>query len=346
MQDQEEIEVEEKAGFNRKAGIIALIVLVTTGIAVASYFLFFRDRGVPGSQLMTQYEKLYDKKHPQNLKNRAIRHRFVVEQVAQGNVPSHFGSFETIQVKGRQGTEVEFEISRTGLRLGNNKDWVEIPVDGPHAAAAAEIYCDCTLPTYWMIQQADKKAMDINAAGIAQKGKGKVRFFASPDIARALKIPWNPNRPDGEKAMSPLFIKKRTELLRKWLAENKISDDQLIAGYTKDIVQPVDNLTCAFGKCGACTGSGGRIEIYGGYDEFGRLIQRISGGFHEASFFDYPQIPRFTRKTLLVNGKRVPMNEFFSSTKFAKEFGFQRSKIHEPPYPYSNELKKFVEKHR
>lgn len=350
-EEEEEWEPENGGGgggerFSPRSKLIVLIVLaVTLVLAAVGYFAFFRKASLPGSQLMTAYKELYDQKKPRDLKNKAARHMLVVKAVADGNVPSHFGSFETIKVKGKKGTEVEFEISRSGLRIGNDENYVEIPLDGPHAAAAAEIYCNCTLPTYWMIQQVDKQAMKIKG-GIAQKGKGKVRFFASPDIARELEIDWQPNNPDGLKAMSPEFIQVRNDLLKDWRKQHKISDDQLTAGYFKEIVQPIDNLTCGHGAKRSCTGSMGWLEIYGGYDEEGQLIQDISAGFHEAAFFDYAQLPRFTRKTLRVNGAEMPLNEFSDSNKYAKEFGFQRTKIHEPPYAYSDELKKFVEENK
>jgi hypothetical protein len=264
---------------------------------------------------------------------------YVLEQVAAGNMPSTYNDFVTIEVKGQKGTEVKFEAAPHGLRIGHNNDYIEVPLDGPHAMAAAEIL-GYTLPTTWMVEAIYQQA---------KKNKGKVKFVAAPEIAKALGIKnWNPNRPDGWWQQSPQFIRMRNMLLKAWRADPKhpITDGQLEAGYFKEICQPkksqggrpgfVGNLLSGRDNAGESV----RLEFYGGYNDQGGLVQGVSGGIHEGKYFDYSHGVRFVKPTLTVNGKPMTFEEFHSSAQFATEFRFDKATL--APYPYDPELAKFV----
>lgn len=308
--------------------------LAAAGAAVAGYFAL-REKGPIGKELMAEYEKITDP---------VARHMFVLKQVAAGNMPSTWNQFVTVKAKGPKGTEVEFDSAPHGLRIGHDNDYIEVPLDGPHAAAAAEI-CGYALPTVFMADAIYKQAKST-------KG-GKVKFFAAPEIAKELGIKnWNNNAPDGTKTMSPEFVRKKNELLKQWRKKNKTTDSQLTSGYFKEIVQPVDGLTGGksggrirrlFGRGKKTKGSNGHLEIYGGYDEQGILIQGVSGGTHEAKFFDYSHLSRIVKPELKVNGKVMSLKEFNASLALSTEFRFNMSDILERPYKYSPELLKFVE---
>ena len=298
-----------------------ILGLVAAVVVLATLAVFFLHSGTPGSKVLEEYAKIATKSDKQ---------LWVLQQVADGNMPGTWNDWVTIKTKGSKGTEVEFEASPHGLRLGTSSDWVEIPLDGPHSAAAAEIL-DCKLATAWMVKQIHLQAM--------KEGEGKVvKFFAAPEIAEALGIKWNPNRPDGEAMESPEFILVKNVMLHAWLAGNKVSDGMLVSGYFKSVVQPVEGMTNRSGKTS-------RLEIVGGYNDKGKPIQGLSGGFHWEAYFDYSHNIRLVKDEMKVNGETMTMNQFFSTSKYAVEFGFRRSKVPARAYPYPADLAAWMKEH-
>jgi hypothetical protein len=274
------------------------------------------EKALTGSEFMKEYEKL---------ESAQDRYMFVLQQLAIGNVPEHFKKFETIRVTGRNGTVVEMQVARHGLRIGTDSDYVELPLDGPTAMAAAEMY-GCTLATPWISDQIHEQA---KASG------GVVKFFTAPEIAEAMEIKdWDPNHPDGKMMKSAAFTKKRNELLKKWRKEHGISDEQLTSGYFKDITHPIPGVTRQ-----------GRLEIYGGYRDDGSKIQKLSGGFHVSHYHDYSHLPRFVRPTIKVNGQVMSLSQFTNTTEYALEFGFQKMAIGQA-YDYPPALASFVKKNK
>jgi hypothetical protein len=253
------------------------------------------------------------------------RHRLVLEQVARGNMPDTWDDWVTITVIGRKGTVVEFEVSPHGLRIGTNEDWVEVPMDGPHFAAAAEIL-GLSLAPAWMIEKTHLEARSRGAL---------VHYFAAAEIAQSMGYDdWQPNAPDGEKMKSSGFFERRSALIRNWLEEHQIADDALVSGYFKSVVPPIDGLTHR-----------GGLEMLGGYSDDGERIQPLSGGFHARTFFDYSHNVRFTKNFVRVDGEHVDLAEFWGSVEYALEFGFRRSSIPKPAYRYPRELTRWMRNH-
>ncbi|MBN1609991.1 MAG: hypothetical protein JW940_25415, partial [Polyangiaceae bacterium] len=217
-----------------------------------------------------------------------------------------------------------FEVSPHGLRIGTNSDWVEVPLDGPHAAAAAEILGQA-LCTDWMAEQVYAQA---------KKNGGAVHYFAAAEIANSLKLSgWNNDVPDGAKMKCPEFFQQRSILLQNWLNEHAIAPGTLVAGYFKTVVPPVDGLTRRNG-----------LEMVGGYTDQGERIQSLSGGFHGRIFFDYSHNIRLAKHVIRVQGHTMTLGEFFSSTKYAFEFGFQRTTVPDRAYPYPPALADWMER--
>jgi len=207
-----------------------------------------KTEALSGSEFMKKYEA-----EPSEKK----RHMMVLEQLALGNVPDHYKTFETLKVTSEKGTVLEIEVARHGLQIGNNNDYAEFPLDGPHAMAAAEMY-GCTLATPWI---SDRIHDHAKASG------GHIDFIAAPAIAKALDIEnWDKDHPDGQKMQSAEFVKKRNEMLRQ---AQKGRENKITAGYFKDVVHPIPGRT-----------KPGSLEIYGGYYNPGKRVQPISGGKH------------------------------------------------------------------
>lgn len=309
------------------------IVAVVAALAVAAFMLL--GVGTPGSKILKEYSSISSNPKKQLL---------VLQHVADGDMPGTWNDWVTIKVtsKTKKDLEAEFYVSPHGLRLGNSNDWVEIPLDGPHSAAVAEIL-DVKLATSWMVKK-------IHEQVTKKDGDGKaVEFFDSAEVAESLGIEdWNPNRPDGEKMQSPEFVAGHNALLHAWLEENSISGDTLISGYFKTVVQPVAGITTKKAGRLAIVGIGkaktNRLEIVGGYDAKGHIIQGLSGGVHWEIYFDHTHNVRMVKDEVKVGDKTMTLNEFFSSATYAQAFVFRASGIPDRAYPYSPVLARWMRK--
>jgi hypothetical protein len=272
--------------------------------------------GTPGSKWLDAYAKI-------DFDDEPGRHRFVLEQVAKGNMPDTWDNWVTITVWGQKGTVVEFDVSPHGLRIGTTSDWVEVPMDGPHFAAAAEILGH-KLATAWMVEKTYLQA---------EKDGGATHYYAAAEIALAMgDKDWKRNAPNGRKMKGPGFFRKRSALLQDWLNERALGGDALVSGYFKAVVPPIDGLTRRRG-----------LEMVGGYDDLGEKVQSISGGYHHLTFFDYSHNIRLARNEVRVDGKTLTLDEFFSNVRYAWEFGFRRTGVPDRAYPYPEELAQWME---
>jgi hypothetical protein len=274
---------------------------------------------ISGSKWMDEYAELDADDEP-------ARHRFVLEQAASGNLPETWDDWVTVRVTGKKGTVVEFEASPHGLRIGSTSDWVEIPLDGPDFAAAAEIL-GRQVATAWMVEQIHLQA---------ENNGGAIHFFAAAEIARSLGYDdWEPNAPDGRKMKAAAFFRQRSALLRDWLKEHEISADTLVSGYFKSVVPPIDGLTRSEG-----------LEMVGGYTDAGDRVQGLSGGFHHRSFFDYSHNIRLVKNAVRVNGRTMTVPQFFRSVSFALEFGFRATSVPVRAYPYPAALAEWMARNK
>lgn len=335
-------------------------VLAVAGASVAGY-LTLREKGPGGTELMNEYDKIAaveaaDKKS--ELTDPKLRHMYVLKQVAARNMPSSYDDFVPIETKGQFGTIVRFKAAPHGLRIGHNDDWIEVPLDGPYAMAAAEIL-GYQLPTTWMVEaiahQAIKFKKEKNGKEVAQDGNGKVKFIAAPEIAKALKIPWSPSKPDGWWQESPQFVRKRNELLHEWLKEHKVEEGQFISGYAKEICTPNLSKNKRMGFSSLFKRRDDkkqkvRLEFAGGYYEDGSLVQEPSGGKHTGNYFDYSHTVRFIESDQIevqkkgeTEFKTMTLSEFHNTKKFAEEFRFDMTKLLKRGYPYYPELAQWME---
>jgi hypothetical protein len=275
--------------------------------------------GTPGSEWLKEYAKV-------DAGDEGARHRVVLEQIARRNMPDTWDDWVTVTVTGKKGTIVEFDVSPHGLRIGTNEDWVEVPMDGPHFAAAAEIL-ELSLATAWMVRQIHFRAKTQG---------GLVHYFAAAEIAQSMGyVQWQPNAPDGQTMKSPEFFAERSRLIREWLATHQIEDNVLISGYFKTIVPPIDGLTRRQG-----------LEMLGGYSDEGEQVQPLSGGFHTKTFFDYSHNVRLAKNVVRVNGQTLTLAQFWDSVKHALEFGFRRSSVPDPAYRYPKALARWMKANR
>ena len=263
---------------SRRKLLFALGGLAVVAAGITGYKLLETDP--IGGELMSEYEKLATPE---------ARHMYVLKQVAAGNMPSSSTDFVTIEVKGRKGKVLKFKVAPHGLRIGHDDDYIEVPLDGPHALAACEIQ-GYTLPTKWMSEKVRAQAFKTN---------GKVRFVAEPEIKKAQGeqstanerqdvLFWRRKGPDGTEMMSPRFVETRNMILKKWREDHKIDDNQLTSGYFKEIVQD----SAQVGK--------GYLATYPGYSEV------TEGGRHRLYFFTPIGMKLNITTTPILSDVRIP----------------------------------------
>lgn len=363
--EDDEIVVEASKAQKLKEGLVTMSRRRLLGIGLAGLgalalggYLVLREKGPKGSELMTEYERIAGVQGP-NAKNKLtperLRHMYVLEQVAAGNMPSTYDDFVTIEAKGARGTLVRFEATPHPLRIGHNDDWIEVPLDGYHAMAATEIL-GYELPMPWMVEAIYRQAIKVDEAEKKKPQKdrkptGKVKFYGAPEIAQFLELKdWKPNDPDGWWQKSPQFIRARNALLHKWLAEHKIDNTMLISGGTKEVCtpNPAKNRRLGFSRIFHRVDDPKqkvRLEFEGGYNDQGVKIQGLSGGIHTANYFDYSHGIRFIKSRKIevqekgsTEWKTMTWEEFHQSVKYAQEFMFDKTEILARAYPYTPEL--------
>lgn len=229
-----------------------------------------------------------------SIKDRHERHMFALQQVALKNVPSHFNQFEHMHVVGKSGTQVQFEMARHNQRIGTDSDYVEVPFDGPTAAAAATVQ-GCSLAPPWIVKKAYEKA---KADG------GVITFYGGQDLAKkADKTDWESWMMSAE-GMAQAFELRREEFDGK--------EGQITAGHFKAIVPPkASNIKAQ------------TLNINGGNYKDGEQVQPFPGNFHGDSYSDASHGIRLVRNgSLMVNGKPMSWEDFHSNPDYAKEFGF------------------------
>jgi hypothetical protein len=243
--------------------------------------------------------------------------RLVMEQLAKGNVPPHYRTFETITVE-KEGHRMQFRAAKHGFCFGTDSDYVEIPLDGPTSKAVADAL-GCTLPAKWHVDA-------IDAWG-RQHGS-YVRFFGQQDFAGELGL--DPKVVHGDRMASPEFIEKRNEKVREWARQNGVSPDRLTFGDGKDVVLPEPGVT-----------PNGRLEIYGGIDFTGHRVQGLSGGVHEAAYYDYSHRIRLIADTVTVDGREMRMEDAMKDPDIARTFGYAARDI-TAAYPYDAQMQRYV----
>lgn len=248
-----------------------------------------------GSQFATAYERVQN--DPKE------RQKLIMEQFAKGNVPSNFRHFEPITIE-KGGQTLTIFAARRAVTIGEEPDTFEIPMDGPTSRAVADMN-NCTIPTSWLSDKIYEHA----------KAKGNVvplinqDQFAQHDGTRMQRMEW---------------MRKQQNYQKYKDAFAGMPDDELVAGYFKDVVHPIPGMTARFRD---------GVEIYGGYDASGR-VQPLSGRHHNETYLDYSHRTRLISRVAYLNGKKVNLRDIINDPEVARNFGFNALDI-DKSYDYS-----------
>ncbi len=212
----------------------------------------------------------------------AARERAVTEQVLAGNVPEFLRALAPVTMNGTgpEGQRIEVTICVTPdyLAVGDNNDFVRVPVGLP---AAASIAADLGfhLPTTKMVDA----------------------IFAPADV----RLPPAPMPPTAQMASTDYFWRHhaKVEAQRSRSAQGASA---LTAGQKKDIVMS-----------NRLRSKPGRVAIYGWHRPNGKPIQPLST-VHGALYADYSHGVRLVSDTAFVNGAPYPLAEILQDPQLSR----------------------------
>ncbi len=210
------------------------------------------------------------------------RDSFVVTQLLDGNVPSFIRNLTPVNFTGRaaNGKDVQITICVTPdyLAVGNDRDYVRVPMGLPAAAKVANKF-GFVLPTTKMVD-----------AIYAQAG---------------LQLSPNPMQP-GSQMSSTAYLKQHNATVTGQRHASRNKSDTLVAGQKKDLV-----LSNVLRK------TPGRVAIYGWHRMNGKPIQPLST-VHGKNYADYSHGIRLVSTTAYVNGKPKALADLLENPQMAR----------------------------
>jgi len=231
-----------------------------------------QSRALPGSTIMEQVLNLRG----------ADRDAIVVEQVLSGNVPRFLRKLAPVEFSGTladgQAVEVTICVTPGYLAVGNERDFVRIPLGLPAAAQIADEF-GFLLPTTRMVD-----AIYAQAA---------VRLAPQP-------------MPAGNMMTSTPYLIRHNQTVAGQRAPSGQELVELTAGQKKDLVLTA-RLSSARGK----------VAIYGWHRRNGVPIQPLST-VHIARYADYSHGVRLVSQTAYVNGRARPLTEILQDPQLAQ----------------------------
>ncbi|MBT8474959.1 MAG: hypothetical protein HKO95_13840 [Rhodobacteraceae bacterium] len=212
----------------------------------------------------------------------AARDAAVTEQVLSGNVPEFLRKLVPVTLSGTrpEGQRIDVEICVTPdyLAVGDNSDFVRVPVGLP---AAAGIAADLgfMLPTTKMVDA----------------------IYAQAD----LRLPPAPMPPTAQMASTDYFWRHHATVEEQRGRAGQVAT-ALTAGQKKDIVLSNRLRTKV-----------GRVAIYGWHRPNGKPIQPLST-VHGAYYADYSHGVRLVSGTAFVNGTPYPLAEILEDPQLSQ----------------------------
>ncbi len=212
----------------------------------------------------------------------AVRDAAVTEQVMAGNVPDFLRTLVPVTLSGTrpEGQRIDVEICVTPdyLAVGNNADFVRVPVGLP---AAASIATDLgfMLPTTKMVDA----------------------IYAQADV----HLPPAPMPPTAQMASTDYFWRHQATVEEQRVRAGQVAT-ALSAGQKKDIV-----------LSNRLRSKAGRVAIYGWHRPNGQPIQPLST-VHGAYYADYSHGLRLVSSTAFVNGTPYPLAEILEDPQLSQ----------------------------
>jgi hypothetical protein len=215
------------------------------------------------------------------------REQAILHQILEGNVPSFLKNLVPVRLTyepaAGQTVHVTVFVMPDYLSIGNNKDFLRIPMNLKTAAAVA-LRTGFLLPT--------KKIVDAIYAQSA--------FHYSPEPMLA-----------GPMMRSTAYYRVHNEKIQEQGKALGIPEGALVSGHKKDVV--MTNLLA---------NNPGRIAIYGWHRLNGQAIQPLST-VHGVCYADYSHGIRLVSETALVDGRKRSLYDLLNDPQFAKAISYE-----------------------
>ena len=210
----------------------------------------------------------------------ATREANILKEFKEGNIPDFLRDFDHVTVSDGTNT-ITYRVMTDYLCIGNNYDYVRVPMN-PHTAQAIADQYDCTLITRKMTNDIWKQS----------ENKLEPR-------------PWGPPYDlDMEKTHR---IGTHSNTIKKQLAgKNPFA---LTSGHKKDVVL-TNKLSPNNPKK--------RVAIYGWIQLNGKPIQDLNPSSHDDKYADYSHGIRLVDNIATVNGQAMRMRDVFAHPAYSK----------------------------
>ena len=211
----------------------------------------------------------------------AKRDKALTEEVLSGNVPRFMRKLTPVTIKGKDSkgkdTTVTLCVTPEYLSVGNNQDFVRVPMGLPAAVRVAE-ELGFVLPTPKMVDA----------------------IYSQADI----RLAPSPMKPTSQMESTAYFV-EHDATVDKQGKKSRAALGDLTAGQKKDIVLTTRLRTKT-----------GRVAIYGWHRTNGKPIQPLST-VHGAQYADYSHGVRLISQTAFINGKPVNLKDLMQDRELA-----------------------------
>lgn len=210
----------------------------------------------------------------------ATREANILKEFRSGNIPDFLRNFVEVTVSNGVDT-ITYKVMPDYLCIGNNYDYVRVPMN-PHTAQAIADQYDCTLITRKMVNDIWKQSPN----------KLEPRPWGPPydlDMERTHRIGTHSNT------------------IKKQLAGK--DPFALTSGHKKDVV-----LTNKL----APNNPKKRVAIYGWIQSNGKPIQDLNPSSHDDKYADYSHGIRLVDNYAVVNGQPMRMRDVFTHPTYSK----------------------------
>jgi hypothetical protein len=205
----------------------------------------------------------------------------IVQEILKGNIPDFIKQLVPITIS-EKGNTLTYKVTPDYLAIGDNYDYVRVPLGGPAAQKIADAF-GCILPTPKMSDQIWKAA--------------KIKLAPKPLSVSNINISgktYSPQQMIAGKMMDTEIFEYHNQLIQQQLKEKNHQLGELVAGSKKDVVLSNDLIP-------------GRLAIHGMHEENGKPIQQGGLSKHNENYYDYSSGIRLVDRQATLNGKEVDM---------------------------------------
>lgn len=219
------------------------------------------------------------------------RDELIVREILRGNFPDFLRQLVPISIN-EKGNTIIYKAMPDYLSIGNNEDYVRVPVSGPSAQRIADAF-NMLLPTPKISDQIWEKAK-TRLAPKPLSGMSNIQLSGKNYTTQQFL--------SGKMSDTDAFD-YHNKVIQEQLGQNHKPGD-LVAGHKKDIVLSNDL-------------EPGRLAIHGLHQKGGTPLQPGGISRHEANYKDYSHGVRLIDNDATLNDKPVKLSDVLKDPKYA-----------------------------